>query len=1396
MPVADRLIWSWLSEGVATLGSLLYKHAPTAEDREAVEKLFQLTVASTQADIGQPLAAEPIEPAVEVETTQSVTLHGEVETAAEQGDLTAELPASVHEERQPAAAGQPDAVAEPLITPQDESIKQADLTDEGTLLPAGPANGNRPAPSPRITPKPLRPKTKPVVRPAIPVVERKKAPPPTPPIARDTLKTLDEWESWLRWRIRSVELLGETDLTEKEYQQIGQLLRNRLKTITRDKADSLLEKQYPLVFATFLVASGVYDYQGGDYWNGVEQQTKANFYKRAHWGQLFERILAKFQLSNFPEMAGEGHPFVSVILAHGGIPDYSLSDFFANVLLPAVIRPQYSDLATPELLNALLERTDVQSFTDKPVRRFLEYGGKVAEDFFERSREMMLAYIETGTLSTASEVGLPQRVVERFARWAIEQETLDTKRQVRDRLRLRKPELILDPSGEGISLLLPAQEIPATLAQETFTWQITDKAHPQATKTIPSRLRRIGYDLLTEAYTVAVEEPLQELTVLFQIGSEEIREWSIVVRPSAAPLLAFDPQKGSLIPWRHSLPAERLWLLFPVQAEFIFDGEARCLEEFPELPGAWSVFQGGDWDLSQVQQIRLVEPGRAWTAIQVRPSERLSQPTLVGGTRFRYEPDRQDVPLYVGRPPGLRIPLTGRMSVREEISRWQITLENRWAAVPTIENPRFRLDEVGDATTVTEEAIFLDLAAPHLLGASPRGTFRLRARGPLGKDADYRFQIWPVVEVQGLDSLYMPTPSGPPTVSFQLILPTDDRVAPQVGVTGLNIEEEGVTAGSFHIEVAPDIVSADCVLLHETGSGEPVQLPVRLPIPRLRWALPEQAESLVVKEWTGQTLRRGVLELLQASAIPWFMLDLPYHGDATLHFGLRLSDSRSQLLQEGRVYPGHRQQRYWRLSLGEFLDTIRTSASPLLRLDLALAGELNETIHILALTWQIEVEEMALQPAAGGDPLAWRFTCRTRQPLKELQACFWPAWRPWAPPYILALEPDEQGTTTFTTPALTPGRYLVELQIADPWIGAGQPAQRPVVGAPGVYQVDTHPPPECLVFLEAQIQAMPNPFRAYFERAVLLADLGDLNESQEALAWCVQNSDQADLPDILVLLTWLRQIRAGALEQELKLKMFVPARLRLLLKARQNGQLSDDQYQVYLQAAPPPAQLAAAVARLLLEANEETVVPLALQALMYQDPGQGVEEVLDRVKERRLSERDAVGLLALNGRVSIQLLQEKTADLIAVRLLEGLIPEFGDQVPVVRPGTWINCGVGWGQIQYISDPQTGESIAHYIQGSKQPVLRIRLRAGEQQGSESIEANLATKTAKFAGVAKIWTCSKCRRFTTGIKHDLISEQHDPAVHGGIGPSFEPQKSVECRITGPIQYRTQRPRNIWQ
>lgn len=247
----------------------------------------------------------------------------------------------------------------------------------------------------------------------------------------------------------------EMDLSDEEATRVGQLVGRRLLSeIPFNKDDieqlrcTLLPQgirawNFPTLTAMMTVGVGVYFYNQGDFWRefpGLDSPAD-----RSRWGQKFEEFLIRHNsLETFRAVRDEGgHRYVAPILAHGGIPQSCLSDFFSLVT-------RYGDREQSgrDLIEGLKGSQGKLVQTDQPVQRFIKYGGEVAEEFLSRFLALW-QYYERGDM--AAKCGLPDRVVEEFSAWWPEHRP----RSRESSKRMSRPELRIEPSGLGVFLYLP-----------------------------------------------------------------------------------------------------------------------------------------------------------------------------------------------------------------------------------------------------------------------------------------------------------------------------------------------------------------------------------------------------------------------------------------------------------------------------------------------------------------------------------------------------------------------------------------------------------------------------------------------------------------------------------------------------------------------------------------------------------------------------------------------------------------------------------------------------------------------------------------------------------------------------------------------------------------------------
>ena len=202
--------------------------------------------------------------------------------------------------------------------------------------------------------------------------------------------------------------------------------------------------QWPYVTAVMTVGVGVYEYEQGNYWHALPWLTKPG--DQSRWKKNFETFLEKHEtLETFKSLRESGHRYVAPILAHGGIPLYCLQDFF-------LLLTHNTDYEQPsnDFIEFLKYSPSCLQNIDKPIQRFLLYGGEVAEEFVAR----ILALWQSRERGYGGGTyGLPMRVVDAFADWYATHGSIN---QQRERRRNRpRAALRIKPGDLGVYLYLP-----------------------------------------------------------------------------------------------------------------------------------------------------------------------------------------------------------------------------------------------------------------------------------------------------------------------------------------------------------------------------------------------------------------------------------------------------------------------------------------------------------------------------------------------------------------------------------------------------------------------------------------------------------------------------------------------------------------------------------------------------------------------------------------------------------------------------------------------------------------------------------------------------------------------------------------------------------------------------
>ena len=885
----------------------------------------------------------------------------------------------------------------------------------------------------------------------------------------------DDAVAWVRERDRAwagefarVELLCEIPVSEQEFEALSGALSLLARGFGADRFSRWAVNIATHALGVYLVGRGVRSYEAGDYWSAVRRDLGGLPQPSCQLlGEAFTRLLRAHGKPTFRDVPG--HRFLKVILSHGGIPHYCRGDYF-SLLDDAAFGNRWSGRSASELVSEW--RVDSGSLfvhRDRPIERFLLYGGDVSAEFLDRSLEMAIRAREEGVVPLPEELLLPPDLVEAYRAWLQDRGEAPTGvARGAPQLRSLHPQLIYDPFA-GVAFRLP-DRVHDGGAATRISWELREGVERRSVELVPGRGTDAGW------HTVRTSGPATGYEARDTDG--RLRRFRGVDRDR--PALFFAEDGRQLRDTGATLPRERIWILHRGEQVSVRDARG---EPVPEgvvvrntpFTGGWQGYRATLIDTSESAAHRVtLDDGQAAFPIEGPAPCRLAQE---GRARWVYGPAGD--PVYARRP-DLIIPLersTG--TLRDlEASRWQVRIRTQ---MPTGEWVPVPLPASQGSMVTGLESLRVEVPA----GLDPRlpnaGLFEIHARGPLGRQFRRRIVIAPDLQVDR---------------------PLEGRSAAEVTLpegTKAELRFEGraqllgplVRAGGWHtytVEAGTGARRVGLRLWYAAAPDRQIHADIDLVVPGIRWALVLDRGAM---EWGNEPIDVSSEELLragdpclavEAASDPWW---------ASAGLSLWIDEDR---LQHG----GPRDMSYFegvgRATLGirPFLDTLRTEGlgRGVVHLDLSEPhdGSLRPaSIPTLRVRGRWGAKPVSVTPcvdAADGQPtlhLAWEEPRRMRGRTARL----WSLGRPWDPPVELRIPDDAIAQAELALDAPLPGgHYRVELSLSDAWT-TGR-SVRPACGAPGTLDAclgrykpvpdgDQASPRSCLEgFLESAASGRPD----------------------------------------------------------------------------------------------------------------------------------------------------------------------------------------------------------------------------------------------------------------------------------------------------------------------------------
>jgi hypothetical protein len=834
------------------------------------------------------------------------------------------------------------------------------------------------------------------------------------------------WQRQLLPYIQKVDLICEIPFDRDDLELLSDDIAFFIKKYGLARGTQFLVEECDVALALFLVAEGIYGYVGGDYWTGLCNRIEMTQQYKTRWGEAFERFLHDHKMPLFEEDV-KGQRFLKIILAHGGIPDYCLGDFFEKLLQPVVERSEMAGLTAIELIQSWRSLSSAFHFIDRPVRRFMLYGGRVAEDFLDRSLEMALRACEDGVVPPAEELGLPERVVVQYKTW-LENRGNAIGPSSNRKVRLRRPVLACDPWGSGIHLRLPEQSLDIDPAQGGIVWEIRSGDRSQIF--LATHWHKEGC-VVTEEEVVTLDQNRDSYDVCLKDGVHEEQLWTIPGMNQALRLLAFDPDTQMAVNLSGNISQNDLWVFYFEEYELLdSDGrELSVIEKLPRQPGQWHRYCGLHIELKDVSGL-IVKDYQGVSTPVVLTRKHDTKAVLVGSPALPsalFSPEND--PVYFGMPPVLRLPLDQGNPV-QELERWAITIRPGNSSMPS----DIRHVPVNQIEGVSVSEFFADIPLAHasLLGENPVGTFHLLARGPLGKDSRLTLHMVPELTVDYANDLWLSDAPGRLSLGVHEGVEVS-KLAREGSRERCPILRSDQDMCWYDVEVDETDIWAR-IEIETKRDAYSARVPLHVRVPRIRWAMIGLEDDTRL-EWHCQIMKMPYDALAQASD-PELLLDVGL-ADSVKEVSLCLLDDDGRVIQS-EVTPLGILGRC-RFLLAKFRDNLALLRQPVAEFHLYVyPHNLEKTISVPVLhvqqNWEVENIEFFESLTNNQEKVFEIFWSEDRR-IRDRVARFWSLWRPWTPPLIFLIEDDASGRMAIQeeTSQLIPGKYRLELAVQDIW---------------------------------------------------------------------------------------------------------------------------------------------------------------------------------------------------------------------------------------------------------------------------------------------------------------------------------------------------------------------------
>lgn len=825
-------------------------------------------------------------------------------------------------------------------------------------------------------------------------------------------------------------LLGQLELTLADLDALGVSLGEVIASRTSSDATRYLLVNAPYSTCAFLVHAGLRKYCRGNFWSGVYRLLRLEGKglrnnARQVLCSVFPQALGSKGLEGFPQLAETGHKYVTPVLAHAGIPDYCLEDFFERMLLPLV---QGKLGADPDEVDEAIKAWSASyrsAFTDKPVRNFLLHGGPIAEDLLLRCVEMFERAFGEPPSEDFSDLDLPPSIIERFLLWKQDRKA----ERIRGGVRYRKPLIVLDTIDRNFYLLLQPQILPVDNGP-VYRWLITiDGSQSKSLKANFVRyIERERYGETAELRVPLQNPPRVIKADIIKEGEEEpVRNWEIRFTPDDGPMqtcLALKEVVNSELLFfvgDSTIKDETPWIVKPRRVKLASD--TRVISRIDRLSGGWSEHEAIQVETQPSQNLRFVDE-ETETAFEIPVRYSILNKARLGARGLVEGVSAGGNAVY-SLPPVLQLPQM------DDIDRFSLVL------AASGESSRPETKTLGELAQRVRSRTSIPLESFPSFDPSAPGHYSLSIKGQLGERSQFQFLYHPGLKIEFSQRYYINRPGDDSERRVSFHLSSKIKACPVVE-EAIRVDPLGEDGG-WKVEL-PEGSHTFRLFWPESVWHDLPPLEVRAPVTRFRLDGIETEEGRPETELS--TWRTKGMEVSLESMAPdaKLYIQIPFACEkAALRMDGGGKTVESPVVQGRAVFP-----------LGYLIRSYKSERA-IFRVELLLKDESGSPITMPVLTvkrnWAVEVLEHRVRGHPGKAHLFLRWNEQAM--LSEGEIVMRNLHRPWEEPSIVTVAPDATSAQIpFPGGSAAPGEYLVCFSLTDEWCvpTACLPFQRKALG--------------------------------------------------------------------------------------------------------------------------------------------------------------------------------------------------------------------------------------------------------------------------------------------------------------------------------------------------------------